>query len=54
VIQISLPSDNPSKIIKIYIIYNDYNLMVFDGLSIDNEITCNLNHYQYIRKRTYL
>jgi hypothetical protein len=25
--------------LKFYIIYNDYNIMIFNGLSIDNEIT---------------
>jgi hypothetical protein len=39
--------------LKFYIIYNSYNLMIFDGLSNDNEITWNLNHHQSINRRTY-
>jgi hypothetical protein len=38
---------------KFYIIYNSYNLTVFDGLSNDNEIIRNLNYHQSINRRTY-
>jgi hypothetical protein len=38
---------------KFCTIYNGYNLMVFDGLSNDNEIIWNLNHHQYISIRIY-
>jgi hypothetical protein len=39
---------------KFYIIWSDFNLMIFNGLSNDNEITWNLKHYQFMSKRTYL
>jgi hypothetical protein len=38
---------------KFYTICNDSNLMI-SGLSNDNEIALNLNHYQFINKITYL
>jgi hypothetical protein len=50
---ISLSFDTPSKTIKFYIIYNDYNLMVFDGVSNDNKIASNSNNYQSISKIIY-
>jgi hypothetical protein len=36
---------------KFYAIYNDFNLTVFDGLSSDNKIERNFEHYQSINKR---
>jgi hypothetical protein len=38
---------------KFYLIYNDYNLIVFDGLLNNNEIALNLNYHQSISGRIY-
>jgi hypothetical protein len=35
-------------------IYNDFNLMVLNGLSNDNEIAWNLKHYKLISKQIYI
>jgi hypothetical protein len=39
---------------KFYVIYNGFNLTVFDGQSNDNEIVYNLNHHRSTNKITYL
>jgi hypothetical protein len=51
---ISLSFDSPSMTINFHIIYNGSNLMIFDELSNDNEITWNLNDHQFKSRRTHL
>jgi hypothetical protein len=40
-------------LLNFHVIYNGYNLTVFDGLSNDNEIVWNMNDYQSIDRRTH-
>jgi hypothetical protein len=37
--------------LKYYTLCNGFDLMVFDGLSNDNEIILNVNHRQFINKK---
>jgi hypothetical protein len=39
---------------KYYVLCNNSNLTVFDGLSNDNETAWNLNQHQFISKIIYL
>jgi hypothetical protein len=51
---ISLLFANLSKSVKYYVLYNNFNLIIFDEVSNDNEIIRNLSHHQSINIKTYL